>query len=315
MAVEEALGGAAQNAAELLALPGLADEGVQLERVVRAAEVVVEVAGHEDARRGRTNEAELLEHLQAGHPRHGVIAEDDGELLLDRETQALRGIACDDEIEREVLDRSAERAQEHRLVVDVENARAGDRIRDDGSIDRLRDRRMHPTVTTDYCRRNISKMIGGGGRSGKTLGNREKCGCPCYNRAVPMRERIELAADALRARDARVPQVIVVLGSGLGAFAGRLSETVEVPFAEVPGFASSTVPGHDGAVVLGRLEGVQVAALRGRVHLYEGHPPETVVLPVRVLRRSARTSRSSRTRRGACPPSSRRGRCASSTTT
>lgn len=75
----------------------------------------------------------------------------------------------------------------------------------------------------------------------------------------------------------------VVLGSGLGGFADRLTDTVRVPYSEIPGFAEVTVAGHRGELVLGRVQDVEVACLSGRVHLYEGHAPARVVFGVRLL--------------------------------
>ena len=98
-------------------------------------------------------------------------------------------------------------------------------------------------------------------------------------------EAIAAAASAIAARlgSAR-PAAAVVLGSGLGALADRLEAAVRVPFAEVPGLAPSTVAGHAGEFVGGRLAGVPVILQRGRLHLYEGHAPEVVVGPVRLMR-------------------------------
>lgn len=101
-----------------------------------------------------------------------------------------------------------------------------------------------------------------------------------------LRERLDESVAALRARDARVPSVALVLGSGLGAFADTLVDATVIPFAEVPHLANVTVPGHAGKLVIGRLrEGPSpvVAALAGRIHLYEGHSPDDVVYNVRAL--------------------------------
>jgi purine-nucleoside phosphorylase len=98
-------------------------------------------------------------------------------------------------------------------------------------------------------------------------------------------ERLDEAASAVRARARLKPTLGVVLGSGLGAFAEALEEAVAVPYREIPHFPVSTVAGHDGALVLGLAAGVPVAALKGRVHFYEGYPLEEVVFPVRVLGR------------------------------
>lgn len=75
----------------------------------------------------------------------------------------------------------------------------------------------------------------------------------------------------------------VALGSGLGAFVARLSDVVRVPYAEIPGFPPSTVAGHQGEIVAGRLHGVPLLVQSGRLHLYEGLAADLVALPVRVL--------------------------------
>jgi len=79
------------------------------------------------------------------------------------------------------------------------------------------------------------------------------------------------------------PAIGIILGSGLGAFADQIADAVAIPFAEIPNFPKSTVPGHSGRLVMGTLEGVPVAVMQGRVHAYEGYPPEEVTFPVRVL--------------------------------
>jgi purine-nucleoside phosphorylase len=79
------------------------------------------------------------------------------------------------------------------------------------------------------------------------------------------------------------PTVGLILGSGLGAFADDLAERVAVPFAAIPGFAPSTIAGHAGNVVYGRAGGVELLALQGRIHGYEGHDLARVAFPARVL--------------------------------
>ena len=81
------------------------------------------------------------------------------------------------------------------------------------------------------------------------------------------------------------PRVGVVLGSGLGALADELEDRVEIPYGELPGWPVSTAVGHAGVLVLGRVAGVAVAALKGRAHLYEGVPADRAVFGVRVLGR------------------------------
>jgi purine-nucleoside phosphorylase len=77
------------------------------------------------------------------------------------------------------------------------------------------------------------------------------------------------------------PVVGVVLGSGLGAFGEKLERSI--PYRDLPGMPASTVPGHAGNLRLGRIDGVGVACLQGRVHLYEGHDADAVVFGVRLL--------------------------------
>jgi len=81
------------------------------------------------------------------------------------------------------------------------------------------------------------------------------------------------------------PSIAVVLGSGLGAFADVLSEQVEIPYSEIPGWPGSTAVGHAGKLVLGRLGELEVAVMAGRAHLYEGYSPAQVTFGVRVLGR------------------------------
>jgi len=96
--------------------------------------------------------------------------------------------------------------------------------------------------------------------------------------------RIARAADAVRARlPGFRPRVAVVLGSGLGGLARAVDGPVRISYAEIPGFPLPTVHGHAGELVAGTIEGVPAILQSGRFHLYEGHPPDTVVLPVRLF--------------------------------
>ncbi len=81
------------------------------------------------------------------------------------------------------------------------------------------------------------------------------------------------------------PQLAVVLGSGLGAFADELASATRIPYQKIPGFPRSTVPGHAGSLVIGKSGEVPVAAMQGRVHLYEGYSSREVIFPMRVLGR------------------------------
>lgn len=92
------------------------------------------------------------------------------------------------------------------------------------------------------------------------------------------------ALDAVRARlDVRAPVAAIVLGSGLGGLAKRLQHVTHVPYGDIPGFAPSHVPGHEGALLHGTLGGREVLALAGRFHQYEGHAAAQSALPVRVV--------------------------------
>lgn len=79
------------------------------------------------------------------------------------------------------------------------------------------------------------------------------------------------------------PKVALVLGSGLGEFADQLTIDAKIPYADIPHFPVSTVAGHDGCFMLGRVEGCPVLIMKGRVHYYEGYSMQEVVMPVRVM--------------------------------
>ncbi|MCH9685425.1 MAG: purine-nucleoside phosphorylase [Deltaproteobacteria bacterium] len=80
------------------------------------------------------------------------------------------------------------------------------------------------------------------------------------------------------------PRVGLTLGSGLGALADQVENATVIPFGDLPGFPEPSVAGHQGRLLLGRLGCQDVACLQGRVHLYEGHPPQAVVPLVRTLK-------------------------------
>ena len=98
-------------------------------------------------------------------------------------------------------------------------------------------------------------------------------------------EHYEQSAAWLRQRLGEFkPEILMILGSGLGDFGELVEEPVFVPYAEIPNFPQSTVQGHKGRFVFGRLAGKRVAVMQGRVHLYEGCGPEKAVYGVRVLK-------------------------------
>lgn len=89
--------------------------------------------------------------------------------------------------------------------------------------------------------------------------------------------------DSLRAKTDFVPRVALVLGSGLGGFASRVETEAVVEYSQLEGFPVSTVAGHEGRFVLGRVRGVPVVVMQGRVHYYEGYSMDDVVLPIRLM--------------------------------
>jgi purine-nucleoside phosphorylase len=92
------------------------------------------------------------------------------------------------------------------------------------------------------------------------------------------------AAQYVRARLGRLqPHLGIVLGSGLGAAAESVMNPVIIPYEEIPNFPRSTVEGHSGLLVAGTLGGSPVVVMQGRVHFYEGHQPEAVTFPMRVM--------------------------------
>jgi purine-nucleoside phosphorylase len=104
-------------------------------------------------------------------------------------------------------------------------------------------------------------------------------------RPIDQPARLTALEAAVRARTALVPEVGIVLGSGLGGLADDLEDPVAIPFADLPGWPAATAPGHVGRLLLGTLGGRPVVMLQGRFHLYEGNDPGLVVQPVLLFRR------------------------------
>ncbi len=98
-------------------------------------------------------------------------------------------------------------------------------------------------------------------------------------------EKASRAAKFIQSKTKLRPKVGLVLGSGLGAFADELASATRIPYDKIPEFPRSTVEGHAGKLVIGKLGDVPVAAMQGRVHMYEGYTPKDVVFPMRVLGR------------------------------
>ncbi len=97
-------------------------------------------------------------------------------------------------------------------------------------------------------------------------------------------EKLERCLSCVRERTEFVPKAAVVLGSGLGDYAGAIRTEAEVPYGEIEGFPVSTVPGHDGRFIFGWVDKTPVVCMKGRVHYYEGYDMADVVLPIRLMK-------------------------------
>ena len=96
-------------------------------------------------------------------------------------------------------------------------------------------------------------------------------------------DQVQSAADVIRARSERIPDIAVVLGSGLGPFASTLEDATSIGFQDIPHWPVSSVIGHEGRLAIGTTAGRPVVALAGRAHYYEGHDLRTVTFATRVL--------------------------------
>ncbi|MDD6327740.1 MAG: purine-nucleoside phosphorylase [Lachnospiraceae bacterium] len=92
------------------------------------------------------------------------------------------------------------------------------------------------------------------------------------------------ALNSIKDRITDTPDIALVLGSGLGAFANQLEDAYEIPYSQIEGFPVSTVTGHAGKYVIGKIGSKRVIAMQGRVHYYEGYSMEQVVMPIRIMK-------------------------------
>ena len=97
-------------------------------------------------------------------------------------------------------------------------------------------------------------------------------------------DQIQESAAFLRSKWNKTAQAGLVLGTGLGNLATRIKEDVVIPYNEIPHFAVSTAPTHQGHLVLGTLEGLPIIAMQGRLHAYEGYDCKQITFPVRVMK-------------------------------
>jgi purine-nucleoside phosphorylase len=101
---------------------------------------------------------------------------------------------------------------------------------------------------------------------------------------VSSKSIIDEAAAFIRSTTDLRPEIGLILGSGLGVLGDELEDAVTIPYEDIPHFPVSTVEGHAGELILGKLQGRNVVLMRGRFHMYEGYEPELTALPVRVMK-------------------------------
>lgn len=99
-----------------------------------------------------------------------------------------------------------------------------------------------------------------------------------------MTQKYKETADYLKQRMNRQPETAIILGSGLGALADKITDAQVIPYKEIPNFAQSTVIGHKGNLICGKLGDKDVLAMQGRFHFYEGYPMQQVTFPIRVMK-------------------------------
>ena len=98
-----------------------------------------------------------------------------------------------------------------------------------------------------------------------------------------MYEKLQKAAEFIRSKKSSKPAIGIVLGSGLGVFVEKIENKVIIPYADIPYFKKTTVEGHEGRLILGTVKGVEVVAMQGRSHAYEGLPMDEIVFPIRTF--------------------------------
>lgn len=99
-----------------------------------------------------------------------------------------------------------------------------------------------------------------------------------------MNSQVKEAAAYIEAKIKNPPKIGLILGSGLGVLADEINNSVKIPYNEIPDFPVSTVEGHKGQLVIGELQGVEVIAMQGRFHFYEGYSLDKVTFPIRVMK-------------------------------
>ena len=101
---------------------------------------------------------------------------------------------------------------------------------------------------------------------------------------ISLREKIAEAKKFIESRSKVKPKIGIIVGTGLGTLAKEIEIKAIVPYSDIPHFAVSTAPGHEGNLILGKLSGKMIMAMQGRFHLYEGYSLEEITFPIRIMK-------------------------------
>ena len=99
-----------------------------------------------------------------------------------------------------------------------------------------------------------------------------------------MLERIQETADFLKSKMHTHPETAIILGTGLGSLVNEITDKYEIGYETIPNFPVSTVEGHSGKLIFGKLGNKDIMAMQGRFHFYEGYSMKEVTFPIRVMR-------------------------------
>lgn len=106
-----------------------------------------------------------------------------------------------------------------------------------------------------------------------------------FNKSAPsLLKKVQTSVGAIRAKTSIVPEIAIILGTGLGNLAKKIKSAAEIDYRKIPHFPASTAESHAGKLILGTLAGKKVAAMEGRFHFYEGYSLADVTFPVRVMK-------------------------------
>lgn len=105
-----------------------------------------------------------------------------------------------------------------------------------------------------------------------------------YAKEASLSEKIDAATNYVRQFTDTKPEIALVLGTGLGAVAENIQVEVEIPYDQIPGFASTTTEHHAGKLIIGTFQGKSIVAMQGRLHMYEGYSCQQIVFPIQVMK-------------------------------